>query len=340
MSLTAQNVKTNPSTCFGQVYYAATKKWVEVSVTNEAYVPQFSAWSTASVQAQAASQGDSAFFSNLRGAQRAISGPTFAGELRQTLRMLKRPASALRDFTLSWLDSTRKRTRGLKGKSLKKALASSYLEYQFGVKPLLNDTRAMADAAARLITGYRQTRVNGFGSAISDRSAVGASSRGYFQFRKDYLERVSARCTVKGGVRATAESPGILGGVERLRQVLGFNLSEFVPTAWELLPFSFVVDYFANVGDILEAYTTDTSQLIWYSRTMRLEQSYRCQVYTLGRNDSTYRIEPNQGCGSWETSQVIISRGSTLTYPVLSFRIPGVGQVANLSALWLALKKR
>jgi len=37
------------------------------------------------------------FYKRLRETQVAFSGPTFLGELRETLRMIKRPASALRD---------------------------------------------------------------------------------------------------------------------------------------------------------------------------------------------------------------------------------------------------
>jgi hypothetical protein len=50
--------------------------------------------------------------------------------------------------------------------------------------------------------------------------------------------------------------------VDKLR-VFGLSPEEFVPTVWELLPWSFLVDYFTNIGDILEAGATDTSTVAW-----------------------------------------------------------------------------
>jgi hypothetical protein len=49
----------------------------------------------------------------------------------------------------------------------------------------------------------------------------------------------------------------------------GFNPAQFLPTAWELLPWSFLVDYFATIGDYLDASFTNTATLKWTCRTTR-----------------------------------------------------------------------
>jgi hypothetical protein len=46
---------------------------------------------------------------------------------------------------------------------------------------------------------------------------------------------------------------------ERIVELSGFDLKAFIPTVWEVIPYSFLVDYFVNIGDMLEAATTDTS---------------------------------------------------------------------------------
>jgi hypothetical protein len=47
--------------------------------------------------------------------------------------------------------------------------------------------------------------------------------------------------------------------IGRAVELSGFQFRDFVPTVWELIPYSFVSDYFVNIGDILEAACTDTS---------------------------------------------------------------------------------
>jgi hypothetical protein len=49
--------------------------------------------------------------------------------------------------------------------------------------------------------------------------------------------------------------------------LFGFNPSEFVPTAWELIPYSFLADYFTNIGDILDSWAYGRGNLSWSNRT-------------------------------------------------------------------------
>lgn len=331
-------IVTSPSTCHGKYLFGGDNKWYDMSVTNEAYIPFFSQRDGADALAEASLSADTAFFKKLRDAQRAISGPTFLGELRQTKQMLKRPAAALRDYTIAHLERVRKLTSRMKGNSLKKALAKSYLEWQFGVKPLLNDTRAAADALARTLTQVRQTRISVVGKGRTGTTTKTNSTRDYFSFENSFSYIENARVTVKAGLRAQPDDDGQLEALNRLRQTLGFTFSEFIPTAWELLPWSFLLDYFGNIGSLLEAWTTDTSDVIWYSRSSRTD----CDVTKVSRvvpyQTSLFRIPPGAS-GRWKTSKVTLARTRAVTYPSFTFRIPGVGQLSNMTALWVALRR-
>jgi len=288
---------------------------------------------------EATSECSARFFNKIREAQRAISGPTFIGELRDTLRLLKRPASSLRDYTISWAKATRKRTNSLKGKSLNKALSDSYLEYQFGVKPLLNDTRAACDALVRLYEDVRTTRV----TAVATKRFVTSvyMGEGAYIFTNIVGDRTfnrTALVTIRAGVKAQANSTA-RSSIDRVLEVTGFNWSEFVPTVWEILPWSFVIDYFSNVGSVLTAVTTDLSQLSWYSRGTKYSKVVTWYPRKLAENTLTERI-PEQAAGGWTTSVINVTRGKNITYPSLQLQIPGIGQVTNLTALWNSLRKR
>ena len=53
-------------------------------------------------------------------------------------------------------------------------------------------------------------------------------------------------------IRATSKTRFELGNLSRLIDQTSLNIAQ---TAWELIPYSFVIDWFANVGDWLLAHT-------------------------------------------------------------------------------------
>jgi hypothetical protein len=54
------------------------------------------------------------------------------------------------------------------------------------------------------------------------------------------------------------------------------SLQDFEVTAWDLLPYSFLVDYFTNIGDIIHASTFTAYNLDWGVQTSRtrIESTY------------------------------------------------------------------
>jgi hypothetical protein len=47
---------------------------------------------------------------------------------------------------------------------------------------------------------------------------------------------------------------GAVNGVKSIPSTFGLLPERFLPTVWELIPYSFVADYFINVGDIISSY--------------------------------------------------------------------------------------
>jgi cell division protein FtsL len=59
------------------------------------------------------------------------------------------------------------------------------------------------------------------------------------------------------------------GSLERLVELSGISLDRIVPTLWELTPYSFLADYFVNLGDILSAAVQSTVGVVWTNHTDR-----------------------------------------------------------------------
>lgn len=338
LSVSVRRIDFESATISGLIRNSTSSPWVDYSVVNPVISP-FYLTTTSSVLLEATNECSTRFFNKIRETQRAISGLTFLGELRETIRMLRRPASSLRDYTASWVKSTRKRTKNLKGRTLNKAISDSYLEYQYGVKPFLSDTADVARAVARLYDEIRTQRVVA-GSRKVDAIATPWNGGVYVFSNIDgnATAEHDVVVTARAGLRAQADS-SCRPSVTRLLEVTGFNFSEFIPTVWNLLPYSFLVDYFANVNDILTAYTTDTSSMTWYSRGTIYKRIMRMRLVCRQKVDALHSIAA-QSAGGWTSSDITVSRTGTLQFPQLTFSLPNSRQSLNVAALMNSLRQR
>lgn len=199
--------------------------------------------------------------------RRAFQGMTFVGELSKTIQGLRNPAQAFRRSLDDWINSAKKQNpkRGLD--NLNRALSGSWLEYVYGISPLIGDLENAKEALARTLDRYENLyqRFSSVGEA--EKIHVGDYLWAYgndedWMFR--YRTREYKQATVKyyGQVYTAA----ILGNSVAQRQNLGFTLRDFAPTVWELIPYSFVIDYFSNIGDLIEACSTYTGDVAWISK--------------------------------------------------------------------------
>jgi hypothetical protein len=121
----------------------------------------------------------------------------------------------------------------------------------------------------------------------------------------------------------------------------GFSPEAFVPTLWELAPWSFLVDYFVNIGDILSGWSYGRTNLGWSNTTTIFEGE--TSVLFVARHD----VIPSSA-GGWSTlpaANYVLRESERMQYndsytPDLEYRIPGLGvQALNIAALAeLALK--
>jgi hypothetical protein len=280
-------------------------------------------------------------------AQTAIQGGVVLGELRQTLQLIRNPALGLRRQIDDWLETARRiraqRRLAAKAAHLRRIasdIADSWLEVQFGWKPLLSDIEAAGLALHRYKSGQSvSTRRVTATETQQDDSPTQRSLQGeVLAFWYAHLHATEYRqVTYRGAVRVEAHDPKQLDP-----RLIGFNPGQFLPTAWELLPYSFLVDYFSNIGGIIYGWSNLFTQLAWANRTTRqrteMDQwtSVPDEYYKVNQpGDQRYTV--SMVPARIVSSRTLVSRAkyTGTGVPGLAFKIPGFGSLKwlNVAAL-------
>jgi len=208
------------------------------------------------------------FLDSAKSARSAFEAGQDLGEIKQTIESLLHPMNSLKQLTLKYFSQlTKAKGRYKKAPALHKALSDSYLEYRFGWRPLALD---IADAYAGLTNSVRMTN-----TAPCSGSATGQERFDSFygrpswadpsEFLLDSNSYATYTYRIKGAIRLNL----VDGRIPPLQNLQLSTLNDFAVTAWDLLPYSFVVDYFTNIGDVINAVTFPTSDLTYCVGTER-----------------------------------------------------------------------
>lgn len=289
-------------------------------------------------EAKADAEALSKFNRSIQNVRATVMGGVVLGELGQTLRMIRRPAQGLRKLTDEFLDIARAiRNRRIRGSltyayrhnKLTEALSDAWLEAQFGWKPLISDVRDGCKALDAFNTGHglQTRRVTGRytdkGTSAEQRTVVGFS----FNLVAATRLETSVSFVYRGGMRVAAKNPG-----DTSLDLWGLGPRDWLPTAWELIPYSFLIDYFTNIGDLILGWSNIGVDLAWCNRTMvktfrRVSWSEKHPSYVITPFTSARFIG--------EKRYVSRAKYTGLTNPGFTFRVPGSGSMRwlNLAAL-------
>jgi hypothetical protein len=174
-------------------------------------------------------------------------GPKTLGMLARGIRALRTPiVTAMRMLGTN----IRKLARSSRDREEVLDLASRlWMEARYGYRPMVYDAMALYDASIRAkYAGSRMTKVVTVGNEESSTVLKWKDlSCGYCRAQLDL--DVSVQKFVKTG--QTADFNALLTGPIRV-----FGIADISTTVWELIPFSWVVDKFVNVTDVLAACQT------------------------------------------------------------------------------------
>lgn len=283
-----------------------------------------------------------------------FNGLTTLAESNKAIKGLMRPYSTMYKGLNRYFDSLSKTKRGLTGSPSKKresllsVAAGAWAETQFGLKPTLSDAQDIAE------TITRNSGLDFHRSSVRSYEEVSIAATPSYTVRRvdntelfvlgSVINKTSYGVLYNVGMRSDLYSPE--GSLARLRELSGLTLENFVPTAYELIPYSWLADYFTNIGDIIEAGTTDTSRVTWLSKTTIQKTSsvrylkHFVNVPFLNAYNLRLKDSAGWGLGSVSLERKTVSRSipSALGVPSLSFSLPG-GLVKPLNVLAVLASK-
>lgn len=282
--------------------------------------------------------------------RRQFQGIVAAGELMKTVGMVTRPARALQSSASRFISRLRRlRIRETSGSNWARVVADSWLELNFGWKPLLSDVRdgalALARTATRDALSRQQFRSHGSHEHIvSTPTVMRNPSLDPFNtlfYKGMRIQKQTMEIILYGVWTTNLSNPEVLhSSASRLASLSGLNWEDVPAQAWELIPWSFVVDYFSNVGDCIEAAANTEGGPKWVCEVQKLSSEQTENLYldvpSLQTNlGGLYWHSSDTGYSSY-TSYQTISRGlfnMNFFSPNLTFRLPVDMQWLNLAAL-------
>lgn len=292
----------------------------------------------------------------------------FVAELGKTKRMIA-------DRTTSLLDSAfhlRSRLRALSkdgvtiDPSMRKHASRLFLEYQFGWKQLYRDLKDLHKTLRTKLEEPELKHVKAYVTDLPRNSTEGRKgknpTRRKVEVRIDEmnttydsswrqpvklcdgplndlycatrsLEYGYKFCYISAGVE-----PSVEGVSDRQLKRISLHWSDFVTTAWELVPFSFVVDYFVPVGQFLAQDWDIIARVKWAQRTHGYRAIGMKRMVLLPVGDTTHFNVPSDNTMISSIERKTIERRDytqeARTGVTFTLKVPGDTQLLNLIALY------
>lgn len=275
-------------------------------------------------------------------ARTVFQGPTFLAELGEVRKMFKKPVAALFGETMGFakdvkklkpiLDGVRSVTaREVAKRDYAAQLSNLWIAYQFGIEPLANDIASLSaglDQLANSLGSRTQMRIEGKGE--------------YFEPVAEQVYAIQGATYATQRVFSTRKSEVRLHGVYRPLPNLsafsyfGFTLPDVVVTAYEMIPWTFLLDYFYNVNEVLRAQTQVSADVAWLEQGTR--QTYEVEGapirgFVPGADAEVFSVSASGG--GYLAQKIGVNRSAT-TVPRVSFSFqtpPSDEQLLNVGAL-------
>ena len=266
--------------------------------------------------------------------QNTWRGGNFLAEVAETIHMLRHPITSLFGHTTRFVNGVHRIRKIRDHKRYGQKLGQLWLAYSFGWKPLFEDIKDYNAAMIKLLhgTGHDTKRVVGTGrSEIFTPGASNVSVGFNFSYCElDQWTKSFANVKYYGAIHARPEN------LSTVRDTFGVNAEDIVPAIWEAVPWSFLIDYFVNVQQVLDSMRFAKTNFGWlmlgYKNTVyKVNSGWRARPAAL----AAYNISPSVGTASSEAVYKHRNVVDQMPWVNFRFKIPGLGSLkwVNVAAL-------
>lgn len=170
-----------------------------------------------------------------------FQGGAFVGQLGQTLTMLGDLTRAVRSPMKTLGGLMRRASRNKRGVPVLKDVSEGILLFNYGIKTFMQD---MYDLMTVLQRPYPRFKVKA--SVTQQQLVAYVPATGTSRTRSSVEVRATA--TLSGGFTMVVTNPNLFAAEQ-------MGLLNPASIAWELFPFSFVVDWFLQIGDYFNSWS-------------------------------------------------------------------------------------
>lgn len=233
-------------------------------------------------------------------------------QLRQTLDELRHPFKNFALWSDKWVTAYEARARKVIGSRKTRVLtqrdyavlnpAGAWLQYRYGVRLLINDVSTVMKQLESWKTERQVYTARGV-KTVSDSKRVdnGNFLAGPGYWSSGYTIDETIEC------RGTSHDEYALS----LAEILGLSGKHLLTVGWELIPYSFVADWFANVQEFLNA-SVPTPSLVHIGECLSTRRTTTTTSWAepAGANGNGYSTAGSRGTHSVTT--IRYSRANTL----------------------------
>lgn len=254
-------------------------------------------------------------------------------ELRELRSTILKTCSSATGFikSLASLISRGKRKRW-SSKLLDDSIKDLWLSWSFGIAPTISDTMNAVEA----LNSYLERNDKVHAIRAGARETWMTSNKQYsgdsFRFTRVTTGHAFHTLTYVyvGGIRLRVNSANNYS----LSEHLGFSdlWSEVPSIAWELMPFSWVFDYFSTMGDYLEdTFTTTTYSMVWLDlcRHYKGSQTHHAELIHGHFGAETTVLSLLSRCRDGQTVNVSGSRKPQATLPTRQLRFKSADEIGK-----------
>lgn len=251
-------------------------------------------------------------------------------EANQTLSMLDSPFKKV-DNVLNHVTSQRRRRRPKSnayylaqlGKVVSKEAADWYLTWRYGISPIVRDIAGIVEGIQATTNKRRKTTRRKVVVESQQLSTTTYPSILNYSIQRTIEEKLTVRAMCLDEVQMS------------VFENIGFTAKGLVTLPWELVSYSFVADWFLNLGDFLGALVPTPS---WHhlGSCMTVERNTVNRYNVVGTTDGVSNTVLQAGWGTYVRQDIVKTRGP-LAMPGITvksdFRFDRPTRLADAAAL-------